>query len=68
MCFLVRDVGCEGQEKRWKDVWGSPHKKGKGDLMLVLAFDGRTGGSYRRINGVGRRKSCTYRDVFSKYY
>ena len=32
--FFVRDVGCEGQDKIWTEVWGSPPQEEQRGLVL----------------------------------
>ena len=49
--FLVMAMGCEGQEKMWKEV--ALQKKGRGDWRLVLSSHDMNGRSCRRMNGDG---------------
>ena len=56
--FTVRDGECEEHEKRWTEVWGSHIMKGKEDWELVLFSHDRKGGSYKRLNGAEKGKSC----------
>ena len=54
--FLVTDVGSEGQEKRLMEVWGSsPHERRR-DWRFVLSSHEKSGGIYRRMNGVREGK------------
>ena len=56
--FLVRDVGCDGQEKRWTVVWGvtSQGQRGQG---LVLPSHNRNWEN-RKMNEVGRVNSVLH--------
>ena len=40
------------------DVGVSLHKKGRKDWRLVVFSQDRNGGSYKRVIGLGKEKSC----------
>ena len=48
--YSVSSVRCEVQEKIWLELWGYPPQKGQREK--------RNGGSYTRMNGNGKGKSC----------
>ena len=56
--FMVRDVGCERQDKSWTDVYGAPLlKKGRWGWGLVLSSYDRKGEGCQRMNEARYRKS-----------